>query len=165
MSILRNRHLITAMFVTPLLALGGYYIADRSVAEPPVAIQPGQSYPLVARSNCRYQSGQCTLVNGEVKLTVSSRRLSENQVELTLNTEQPVEKAIIASVDDDEQEKPVAMIRDGNLWKNELIITDPAATHLRMAFTLKGAHFFVETPAVFIDHETGFSRESFPEKT
>lgn len=165
MNILRNKHLIAAMFITPVLAIAGYYIADRSVAEPPTAIESGRSYPLVARSNCRYQSGMCTLVNGEVELTVRAQRLSENRIKLLMDTDQPVEQALIASTEAGEAENPAEMVRDGNAWQNELTIANPNATQLRMAFTLRGAHFFVETSAVFVDYKTGFPQDNFPDET
>ncbi len=160
MSFLRNKHLITAMFVTPLLAIAGYYVADRSVAEPPVAIEPDRSYPLVARSNCRYQSGLCTLVNGDVKLTVNASRVSEHRVALSVVAEQPLDRVVIASTPDE----PVVMKREGNVWKNEMTITDPESTQLQLVFTLNGAHFFAETSAVFVDYSTGFSRKNIPGK-
>ncbi len=152
------------MFITPLLAIAGYYLADRTLAEPPAAMEPGRSYPLIARSNCRYQSGFCTLVNGDVKLTVTSRRLDGNRFLLTLASEQPLERALIALNGAIGAETPKSMTQNGNVWKNELIITDPATTQLRMAFGLNGAHFYAETSAIFVDYATGFTRDNFPEE-
>lgn len=55
--LLTNKHVVIAMLVAPVLAVIAYFAVDASVSEPPKAAQPGQSYPLAVRSNCRYTSG------------------------------------------------------------------------------------------------------------
>jgi len=68
---LTNKHLIIAMIVAPILAVIAYYGVDRVVSETPHKAVKGQSYPLAAKSNCRYKSGECTLKNGDISLTIN----------------------------------------------------------------------------------------------
>jgi len=71
MSFFKNKHVITAMIVAPILAIVSYYAVDLMVKEQPKAAVEGQAYKLIAKSNCRYSSGACDLVNGDFKSTVT----------------------------------------------------------------------------------------------
>lgn len=161
MNFFKNKHIVTAMLVAPVLAVLGYVLADRSVAEKPDAARPGQSYPLVARSNCRYQSGQCTLVNGDIKINLTANRLDANNVELIAESALPIRQALVAAKSDNHDGVALSMSPHQSLWSLRMGLTQPDRTQLRMAFTIGGAVYFVETSAVFIDHRTGFSKENF----
>ncbi|MGY0646152.1 MAG: hypothetical protein ACW7DN_16410, partial [Paraglaciecola chathamensis] len=60
----KNKHIITALIVTPLLAIAGYFATDYIVSERPQQAQQGGQYQLAALPNCRYASGKCGLKNG-----------------------------------------------------------------------------------------------------
>ena len=49
------------MIVAALLAVITWFAVDRLVAERPHIAREGRAYPLIARSDCRYTSGQCSL--------------------------------------------------------------------------------------------------------
>ena len=53
------------------------------VAERSHVAKPGSSYSLIAKSNCRYESGQCDLVNSDFKLTIRPDQLFSRQTTLT----------------------------------------------------------------------------------
>lgn len=161
MSFFKNKHVVTAMLVTPVLAVLGYVLADRSVAEKPDAARPGQSYPLVARSNCRYQSGQCTLVNGDIKINLTANRLDASNVELIAESALPIRQALVAAKSDQHDGTALNMASEQSVWRLRMGLTQPDKTQLRMAFSIEGAVYFVETSAVFIDYRTGFSKENF----
>ena len=57
MKFLKNKHLLTASLVAPILALMSYFAIDALVGETPHAAEEGQSYQLVEKQNCRYNSG------------------------------------------------------------------------------------------------------------
>lgn len=82
---LSNKHVIAALLITPLLALGGYFVAGFWVNETPHAAKADGQYRLVAKSNCRYSSGQCELQNGDFKLLLTSKKnvIEENTNEYT----------------------------------------------------------------------------------
>ena len=58
------------MIVAPLLAVIAWFAVDRPVAERPHVAREGHAYPLMARSDCRYTSGQCSLENASFKSTL-----------------------------------------------------------------------------------------------
>ena len=68
---LRNKHVIIALLVAPVLAVVAWFAIDRMVAEAPHAALPGSAYELVARPSCRYASGRCELVNGDFRLELT----------------------------------------------------------------------------------------------
>ena len=166
MNILKNKHLVLAMFVAPVLALIAYFATDYVVSEKPHAVQQGNSYKLAARPNCRYQSGQCTLHNGDVEVNVRIERITGSLNELILQANMPLQNALVSFVVGDDETEPVAMQRavsEENTWRARFELVDPEKSGLRLALELSGSLFFAETPAVFIDYDTSFSRENFSE--
>ena len=176
MSIFKNKHLILAMFVAPVLAIIAYFAVDYVVSEKPQAAVEGAAYKLAARSNCRYQSGACTLKNGDIEVHLYARRIDDQTVELKMQSELPVQKAIISHVVGELASNPVAMNadmtadgdQDDNLADNMaadryviLKLADPENTHLRMALNIADTMYYAETTAVFVDYETSFSRDNF----
>jgi hypothetical protein len=170
MNILKNKHLILAMFVAPVLAIIAYFSVDFVVSEKPQAAVEGAAYKLAARSNCRYQSGACTLKNGDIEVHLHARRIDDKTVELKMQSELPVQNAIISHVVGELASNPVEMITDvaadGELAADRYVIlklSDPENTRLRMALSIADTMYYAETTAVFVDYETSFSRDNFSE--
>lgn len=172
MSILKNKHLILAMFVAPTLAIIAYFSVDYAVSEKPQAAQKGGTYKLAAKSNCRYQSGVCTLKNGDIEVSIRAQRIDAKDVELTMHSELPIHQAIISYVTDDFESEPVQMqlspdstgMDDGTDDRYIILyLKDPENSKLRFAFNISEVMYYAETTAVFIDYETSFSRDNFKE--
>ncbi len=72
MNILANKHVVIAMLMAPVLALISYFAVDKLMADPPQAAVSGESYRLIEQSNCRYNSGQCALINGNFELRLKA---------------------------------------------------------------------------------------------
>jgi hypothetical protein len=165
MSILKNKHVVLAMFVAPILAIIAYFATDYIVSEKPDRVQHGQSYKLAAKPNCRYQSGQCTLHNGDVEVNVQVERVTDSAIKLILQSNLPLQNALASFADDDtEAVQPSTMYRVGaesNTWNAEFDRVDAEKSTLRLALEISGSIFYAETPAVFIDYETTFSRDNF----
>ena len=49
----KNKHVVVAMLVAPILAILAWFAVDSMVAERAHSAKPGASYKLVAKSNCR----------------------------------------------------------------------------------------------------------------
>jgi hypothetical protein len=166
MSIFKNKHIILAMFVAPVLAIIAYISVDHMLAEKPEAAQQGATYKLAARSNCRYQSGACTLNNGDVEIHIKARRIDDRSVELGVSSQLPLQHAVISFVTDDLASEPTVMdaasAGTGD-WRVMLALDDPASSTLRVAFNISDAVYYAETTAIFVDYETSFSRELFSE--
>lgn len=164
MNILKNKHVILAMFVAPVLAIIAYFATDYVVSEKPRQAQQGNSYKLAAKSNCRYQSGQCTLYNGDVEVNVRAERINGSLIELSLHANMPLQNVLVSSVVADEETDPVVMqpaVSEENTWRAKIDIFDVEKSALRLVLELSGLLFYAETPAVFIDYDTTFSRDNF----
>ncbi|MDB4575628.1 hypothetical protein N9112_01570 [bacterium] len=166
MNILKNKHLILAMFVAPTLAIIAYFSVDYVVSEKPQAAIQGGTYKLAAKSNCRYQSGVCTLKNGDIEVKLHARRIDERMVELNMHSGLPIQNAIISYVVGEFTSEPVAMDTESAAasdWYVTIELPDPENSQLRMALSIADAMYYAETTAVFIDYETSFSRDNFSE--
>jgi hypothetical protein len=166
MNILKNKHLILAMFVAPTLAIIAYFSVDYVVSEKPRAAEPGSSYKLVAKSNCRYQSGNCTLENGDVEVHIQAQRSGDSQVDLSMQSELPIQNAVISYVVDGVASEPVMMDKaseEAGGWQVTVYLDEPEKSTLRLALNIADTTYYAETTAVFVDYETSFSRENFPE--
>lgn len=166
MNILKNKHLVLAMFVAPVLAIIAYFATDHIVSEKPKPALQGGAYKLAALSNCRYQSGKCTLKNGDVEVRVRVSRLTENIIELNLQTSMPAQNVVASFVSSDATQGPVTMqsfVPEKDSWSATFDAVDPVRASLRLVIELSGSSFYAETPAVFIDYQTTYSRENFSE--
>ena len=169
MGFLKNKHFIMAMVIAPVLAVIAYFATDYVVSEPPQEARPGQSYKLAAKSNCRYQSGVCTLNNSDVELRLRAERLSEHTVLLALSSTLEIQNALISIATSDNATSPTAMSPPeansgpaaGKQWQMQVEVDEPEKTKVRLAVNIAGATYYAEIPAVFIDYETTFSRENF----
>jgi len=161
--LLKNKHLILAMFIAPVLAILAYFATDYVVSEKPqVAIQ-GEVYKLAANSNCRYQSGVCTLKNGDVEVSVRATRIDNNQLELIVSSNFVIQSALVSFLNDskDTSDKPKVMQAENkNSWKTNLNFEKEQNT-LRLALNIDDSLYYAETSAVFFDYETSFSRDNF----
>ncbi|MCW9047815.1 MAG: hypothetical protein OQK46_07025 [Gammaproteobacteria bacterium] len=160
---MKNKHLILAMFITPVLAILAYFATDYMVSEKPQMAQQGEVYKLAANSNCRYQSGVCTLKNGDIEVSVRAQRIENNQLELIVNSDLEIQSALVLFVNDKEnnKSKPVAMkVESENSWKIKLNQKTDENT-LRLALGIGGSLYYAETSAVFIDYKTSFSQDNF----
>lgn len=136
MSILKNKHILTASLVAPLLALMSYFAIDFLVGEKPHAAEEGESYQLVEKPNCRYSSGQCGLKNGDFELNLEPEWTADGQLLLTLKSEFPLAGVVIAVVDNEVNDPlPVDMQAsgdDGLVWSVNMGRPDPEKDRLRL---------------------------------
>lgn len=88
--IFKNKHVIIAMLVAPVLAVIAYFGVDYIVSEKPHAAVEGNAYPLVAKSNCRYSSGRCTFKNGDINIEITPDFQQEKPL-LKISSSHPVE--------------------------------------------------------------------------
>lgn len=164
MAFYKNKHVILAMFVAPVLSIIAYFAVDFIVSEKPHSAREGNSYRLVADSNCRYKSGHCSLQNGDVKIMLEAKAVSEKQIELYLNSELPVQYAVITYIEEAIESEPV-QLQASQSQKNTLYaklgLVAPEKSHLRLALKIYNTMYYAETPAVFIDYQTSFSQDNF----
>lgn len=148
------------MIVTPLLAFLGYYLVDMVVKEKPKSAVKGQSYQLVAKSNCRYTSGECDLVNGTFKSTLRVTKNGPLSV-LVLTASHPLKGVTIGFVNNEQEQQPSNMMpdnADAQSWSMTLIDDVNQETTLRVAIQVNDSYYFAQTKLGFTEYQTSFGK-------
>ena len=65
-----NKHVVIALIVGPILAILAWIGVGQIAGEKAAVAVAGNSYPLVEKSDCRYESGHCKLENEDFKLVL-----------------------------------------------------------------------------------------------
>lgn len=153
MSLFRNKHILVAGLIAPLLAVGAYYAVDLWVGEKPHAAETGRSYPLVELPNCRYDSGACGLKNGEFRLDISAKWLGRNRLSLQLRSAFPLEGVKLAMVSAQAGEPSPREMRptsdDGLGWVLEVESKNPESDRLRLVAASAGVLYFGDASMKF----------------
>lgn len=158
-----NKHLIAAMLVAPILAIIAYLAVDRVVRERPSAAAPGASYKLAERSDCRYQSGHCTLHNGDMELQLATRSLQGGGLELVVASAIPLDgiKVAIVSARQD-QDTPRAMLPDGGQrtqWRLPLPVAMAADSRILLVAAVHDSYYYGDTATTFTVYRTTFDKD------
>jgi hypothetical protein len=151
---LKNRHILVAGLVAPLLALMSYYAIDFFISEKPHAAEPGSSYQLVEKPDCRWASGSCGLKNGDFELRLVPERGVDGQVRLTLRSEFPLDGVMIALVETGEGERPpVNMLPvgdDGMVWSIGIGNPDTESDRMRLVASTNQALWYGDVATTFV---------------
>ena len=176
MVMFKNKHILVALIVAPILAIGAYYLTDYVVAEKPHVVREGQVYQLIARSSCRYKSGRCIMSNGNFKVILQASLSDNNSRQLTLDSVHPLEgvKLAIVSAGASNRAKsqqtspvrsdmfPVDMLQDNSertRWTLPMPQFDVSQGVLRLAVAAGGATYYGETETLFVDYQTIFEKD------
>ena len=156
-----NKHVIAALLVAPILAILGYFAVDVMVSEKPHRARVGESYPLVAKPNCRYSSGRCSFKNGdfEVHLVLEEKE----SLVLTLESEFPLQggraSLIQPELDNSEPIELVPVDASNTRWQASYDIPYTGAETLRIVVNHNGTFYFGETVAAFAHYEPSFGKD------
>ncbi|MBD1557432.1 hypothetical protein HC752_10830 [Vibrio sp. S9_S30] len=157
----KNKHLIIAMLIAPILAIIAYFGTDAAVSEQPHAAKKGESYKLVSKSNCRYTSGLCNMENGDFKVQFRSEGIEGTQLTLTLKTELPLDGAKIAIADSPDEKRIPSKMRkiDAKNWHLTLNAPQNEESQLRMVFQYGDTLYYGEANTQFVVYETLFTED------
>ena len=158
---MKNKHIIVAMIVAPILAVISYFATDYAVSDGPVAAVDGESYALLARPNCRYESGECTLKNGDIELQLRISFEEKSGRVLMAKSNQPLTGIRVALVNGDDAQPAVSLeptAKDRTVWVMPLSGKDEESNALRVAFESSGKVFYASTDTAFFDYDTVFPR-------
>ena len=153
----KNKHVVIAMIVAPILSILAWIAVGQFTGEKPHAARPGQSYPLVEKSNCRYASGACDLENEDFRLRLT---LTEGLAgpELTLSASHALEGAF-AVVVDPQQDLPPRPLRalddEQQMWVLPLAAHPGADQRIRIVAQAGGSSWFGEVATAFLQDEDG----------
>ncbi len=150
----KNKHIIVAMLVGPMLAIMAWFAVDWFVAEQPHAAKSGASYTLIAKSNCRYESGQCDLANNDFKLIIRPAQLYSDRTTLTIDSEFALQNVTVALVNNTVETAAVAnLVGEGSLparWEIRIPAEPEESSTLRIAVTAQEAIYYAEVPVIFL---------------
>ena len=153
----KNKHLIIALLVAPILAILAWFAVGQIAGEKAQVAEPGVAYPLVARSNCRWESGECELVNNNLKLTILPLELGAQYTRLSLDSEFPLAQATFALLSDGNEITANAEHDESADAAAQMIVTIPAFADpeamLRVAVTVHESLYFAEVPVIFMRPE------------
>jgi hypothetical protein len=149
--VLTNKHVVIAMIVAPILAVMAWFAAGQFAGETPQAAVPGQSYPLVEKSNCRYPSGACDVENEGLRLRLTAGEAGGN--ELLLTSSHPLDGVVLGVGSADEETEPAAMrAADGQRleWRLQLGAAPLPVQRIRLVALAAGSSYFADVGTTFL---------------
>ncbi|WXU00777.1 MAG: hypothetical protein Ctma_1509 [Catillopecten margaritatus gill symbiont] len=141
------------MIVAPILALISYFAVDYYVAEVPHKAKQGQSYKMLAKPNCRWASGACDLINGELEIRITSdgQNYGFNQLFVDASTDlKGIKFALVATKGKNSQ--PQSMTGGKHSWQSSRV-NIIKSDYLQFVISANKSVFYAEVPAVFIYKE------------
>lgn len=146
-----NKHVIIAMIVAPVLAVLAWFAVGQFAGETPQPAVPGQSYPLLEKSNCRYPSGACDLENEAFRVRLSAA--GEEGNELVLTSSHPLEGVVLGIGLQDEDLQP-AMMRavdgQGLEWRLAIHARPQPGQRIRLVAMAAGSSYFADAATAFL---------------
>jgi hypothetical protein len=162
MSVWKNKHLLVATLMAPILALIAYFGVNYLVGEKPHAAEAGQTYKLVEKPNCRYASGLCGLKNGDFELVLDFEKSGEDRFKLKLVSVFPLEGVLLAVVEGEDDEKQPEEMQatgiDGLNWSLDIVIPNPESHRLRLVVSSNEALYFGDVATTFTLGEIGTNK-------
>ena len=150
----KNKHVVVALIVAPILSVLAWFAVGQIAGEKPKPAEAGNTYKLVARSNCRYASGSCNLHNADFELTLEPEMVTASSVALTMSASHALQGAALGLIEPGLASQPSSMTRtadDGTQWQGLLPRPASAAAMIRVAVTAQDATWYAEVPVVFLD--------------
>ncbi len=158
MSFFKNKHLLIATAMAPMLGLASYFGVNFLLSEKPLVAEAGQSYQLVEKSNCRYSSGICGLKNVDFELTLSFERLNDGQLLLKLESAHPLDGVMLALVENGTDEKQPVEMRplgaDGLIWSLNIARPELERDRMHLVASSNGTLYFGDAAMKFMLDET-----------
>ena len=148
----RNRHVVAALIVVPLLSLLGWWAAGHLVGEQPQPARVGMSYPLVEQSGCRYAGGHCTLENVDVSLSLSFSGAGPGRF-LDVEASLALDAVLLAIGDRGVDVPPQPMTRRddaGTRWGLALQSPPAPGNRIRLVAHARGIGWFGEAGTAFL---------------
>jgi hypothetical protein len=151
-----NKHVIIAMIVAPALAVLAWFAVGHLVGERPQPALPGHAYPLVEKSNCRYESGACDLVNEDFRLTLVYRE-EPGAPELVLNASHALEGVVMGIGTSDKEAQPDMMRAvdgQGLEWRLALAARPDPRERIRLVARAGDSSYYAEAGTAFLQTES-----------
>jgi hypothetical protein len=147
-----NKHVIIAMIVAPILSVLAWFAVGNLTGEKPRVAEAGKSYPLVEKSNCRYESGVCDLENEDFKLVLSFEDGVAGQ-QLVLRASHPLEGVMMSVAQPDSTAQPRAMRAAdgrGQEWRTAVEARPAPDQRIRLVASAAGTSYFGDAGTLFL---------------
>ena len=147
---MRNRHVLLALLVAPVLAVLGWMAMGMLAGERAAPARPGQDYPLLEKSSCRWASGFCELENEDFALTL---RVTADSV-LEVRSDHALEGVLVSIHDPAVPEVPAPrslapMDAAGMLWGMPIAAPPAPGDRIRLVAAAGGSRYFGEASSRF----------------
>jgi len=147
-----DKHVLAALIIAPILAVLSWLGIGQWLGEQPQLAKPDVSYPLVARSNCRYHSGRCDLENHDFALSLTV----VDEHTLSIVSKHPL-RGIFVSVSKAGAEaspSPMkALSEDHKHWQLELPRRFQSDDAIRLVAATQRTSYYGETATQFLGQE------------
>ncbi len=157
LSILTNKHLLIAMLVAPILAVITWFAVGNVAGPKPIVAESGQSYPLIAKSNCRYESGQCTLINNDFRIDIrpfaEATKSNDSAAWLGIESQFPIDGATVSLLDDKGETFMTAEASAFDAGGTRGILLPPSTQNIetmRVALSSDNVIYYAETQTTFL---------------
>ncbi|NLS13990.1 hypothetical protein HGP28_13940 [Vibrio sp. SM6] len=154
----KNKHLLAALLIAPILSIVAYVGTDLALSEKPHAAKEGETYKLAAQSNCRYTSGLCDLKNGDFGIQFRSDPQSSGELTLSLTAKYPLQGVRVALVETpSEQGIPLTMAAtddSGLRWQLPQAVAPANDQWLQVAVQANNTLYYGDTETTFFVYQT-----------
>ena len=152
----KNKHVVVALLVAPILSILAWYAVGNMFGEKPQEAEAGNTYKLVPRSNCRYESGSCDLHNADFQITIEPEMVAASSIALRMTSSHALQSAVFGLVEGDTPLAP-APLTPTNAERTEWqgLIPHPSSpdAQIRVAVTAQGSSWYAEISTIFLEPE------------
>ncbi len=159
---LKNKHVVIAMLIAPILSIIAWYGVDKIVVEEPTAPKTGETYRLAEKPNCRWESNTCTLINNNFELNMTVKWQDGGKALVNMTSSFPLEGAQIALFisPDEEHATPVVMqTADYSMTRWSALLNWAATPDSRLRLVAKhnGIDYYGDVATTFTVRQTPIS--------
>ena len=150
---LTHRHVVVALLVAPCLALLTWYATGIFITNDKnklMIAKPGDAFPLMERSGCRYPGGHCKLVNKEVVIRISS----EEKGRFNFISSLPLQGLLVglASHTDTPPIRVLSHSSDSQTWIWQPVKWPTTHDAIRLVAMANEVSYFGEASLMFLSH-------------
>lgn len=147
-----NKHVVIALIVGPILAILAWIGVGQIAGEKAAVAVTGKSYPLVEKSDCRYESGHCKLENEDFKLVLRIEQRGIDTV-LVLKSVHALEGVLVSVAEPGSETTPSAM-RSSDAENMEWIVSveklPTPSQRIYLVASSGGVQYFGDVATLFI---------------
>lgn len=159
----KNKHIIAALIITPILAIIGYFATDHLVSEKPHKARPGMSYQLVEMPNCRYESGHCGLKNADFNIDMQVELLENGTMNLSLDSAYPLNGVKLAVVDNPaDSGEPLDMVaknKQRTRWLASVRQPGGSESRIRLVISANASLYYGDVGTAFMVYKPAFDKD------